>query len=179
MTASELYFLDLFLTADPSHAEAALFQAVGCEGLNAGGTLHPSNDDGDGRMSQLVGRALQFIRDDLRSSTEKILRAESLARSGADAEVPNVPMTGDFTEARLQAALLHLETFERCVVVLRLFARLSFSDLARLLEVRVSSLRFALGRALAHLPKLLHQELESSFASGSSLHVSTAAKASA
>jgi hypothetical protein len=173
MTTSELYFLDLFLTADPAHAEDALLSVAGCDSMESPETSHPSTSDG--KAGRIVRRAIHFLRHDLRKSIQALRSEAPLADTGRDEAADDskslLEQAGQMTPDRLQRALFSLDPLQRCVIVLRLFAQWSLPDVAVLLDVNVAFLRAALGQALRHLTERVYDEAESSVASRSSVQV--------
>ena len=130
----ELYWLDLLLTADPVHAESAMLEALGCL------------DKGPASLPSYVGQAINYMRSDLDASIE---RAGKEPSSCEQASVQ--PNGADYNLQDLAQAIATIDTFPRCVLVLRLAARMTMGEISACLRVSTHLLKQVLATALVNL----------------------------
>ena len=144
--AAELFWLDLMLTGDALHAERAMFGALSCED----DLSEPGSQDRRVAPRSFVDQALRSVWSDLVSSIGRI----TLVTGEGCGELP-IATLQDLNSDRLQQAVLQIDTFPRCVLVLRLFQKMSIAEINSFLKVNVQLLQQALSFGLVELTRNL------------------------
>jgi DNA-directed RNA polymerase specialized sigma24 family protein len=145
LQASNLYWLAFLLTGNRETSLDAAVEAVDAP-------------DGNPFFSAwmlawsrkvVIGKALAAIRVELAASAQRIAAARS--RKCAPSASGNWSPAHDVTKAELERALLAIDAFPRCVLLLSLFEGLSIDDATVLLDVDRELVCKAQAFALAEL----------------------------
>jgi hypothetical protein len=136
--AADLHWLAFLLMGDREPSldvtiEAATLEAATVEALDAGDGVNPFFSNWMLRWSRkvVISKALAAIREELMASarrmgSKRVKKSQFLTRDWA--------LDGDTTKFQLERALLAIDMFPRCALLLTVFEGLSLDDAAILLD---------------------------------------------
>jgi DNA-directed RNA polymerase specialized sigma24 family protein len=142
--AAELHWLAYLFTGSYDRGLRAFTKALDSEDY-----ANPAMTDFMGSWSRklVIGASLETIRPQLQESAWRTRRAED----PDPATLVGLQPGGDMTTAEFERALLAIDLFPRCALLLTMFEKLSLDDAALLLNADKALVRKAQSQALLEL----------------------------